>query len=89
MRDYIWSDKQYFAPGYWAKTYQYWPFIGWIGAVYSTLHERLFGSATLEARGFTGSLFERMFGSATLDDRDIATGLFERKFGSGTLDDKP
>ena len=87
-RDYVWYDQQYFPLNYWPNIYYYWPLIGWVGAVYATLHERLFGSGTLEVRGFAGTLYERLFGSITLDDRDIGAGLHERKFGSGTLEDR-
>ena len=60
------------------------------GTACVTLHERLFGVGTLEARGFTGSLHLRQFGTADLDDREFGTAdLYERKFGSGTLEDKP
>lgn len=82
---YYWPQDYYYWP---VGNGQYWPLVYREG-IDVTLHERLFGAGTLNARGFAGSLFERSFGSGTLDDRDISTGLHERKFGSGTLDDKP
>ena len=43
--------------------------LGIEGVVDVGLYERSFGSCTLEARGFAGSLLERLFGSGTLDDK--------------------
>ncbi len=39
------------------------------GAVDVTLHERLFGIATLDDRDIATGLFERKFGGGTLDDK--------------------
>jgi hypothetical protein len=40
-----------------------------IGEVSATLHERSFGSCTLDDRDIAVGLYERKFGSCTLEDR--------------------